>query len=104
MQLQGGPAQRELARDLWRQISTAGDPAPGVLAAGLELLRGRDVRRDLARVTGPAQLVLGDRDRLVPVGVGQQIADFAPRIRVESVAGAAHAPFLSHPAQVAALL
>jgi pimeloyl-[acyl-carrier protein] methyl ester esterase len=104
LQLQGGPAQRELARNLWRQIADAGEAQPGVLEAGLELLRGRDARQDLARAATRVRLVLGDRDRLVPVGVAQQIADLEPGIRVESVAGAAHAPFLSHPARVAALL
>lgn len=104
LQLQGGPAQRELARDLWQQISAAGEPAPGVLEHGLKLLRESDTRPRLAGVGRRTTLVLGERDRLVPIGAGQQIADLEPGIRVESVAGAAHAPFLSHPAEVAALI
>lgn len=104
LQLQGGPAQRELSRNLWEQISAVGVPAPGVLAAGLNLLREGDARASLGSAGRHATLLLGERDRLVPIGVGQQIADLEPAIRVESVAGAAHAPFLSHPADVAALI
>lgn len=104
LQLQGGPAQRELARDLWRKIAAAGEPAPGVLGQGLKLLREGDARARLALAGRRATLLLGARDRLVPIGLAQQIADLEPGIRVESVAGAAHAPFLSHPAEVAALI
>ena len=104
LQLQGGEAQRELARSLWRTISDAGEPADGVLESGLDLLRRHDARTSLSRLCQPVTLVLGTRDRLVPFALGRQIDELRTGIRVESVAGAAHAPFLSHPELVSDFL
>jgi pimeloyl-[acyl-carrier protein] methyl ester esterase len=102
LQFRGEAGQRELARELWRRIAEAGRPDIAVLEYGLELLKNHDARPALAALAQPASLLLGERDRLVPVALGRQIAEIAPAIRVESIAGAAHAPFLSHPEAVAA--
>jgi pimeloyl-[acyl-carrier protein] methyl ester esterase len=104
LQLDGEPAQRELSRQLWRRIAEAGPPDVGVLECGLELLKTRDARPALMALEQPVSLLLGARDRLVPIALQQQIAEIAPAIRVESIAGAAHAPFLSHPEAVAACI
>lgn len=104
LQLQGEAAQRQLARDLWRRVAEQGAPPLAVLEAGLELLQTHDARPALARIEQPVRLLLGERDRLVPLALAQQIAEVAPGIRVESVTGGAHAPFLSHPAAVAACI
>ena len=104
LQMQGEAEARSLSRNLWRQIEDAGQPDSGVLQFGLDLLKNQDCRADLALIRIPIKLILGERDRLVPIELKQQITDLAPGIQVESVAGAAHAPFLSHPTQVAALL
>ena len=63
-----------------------------------------DARARLAELKQPVKLILGERDRLVPFDLAQQIREFEPGIRVESVAGAGHAPFVSHSRQVAAML
>jgi pimeloyl-[acyl-carrier protein] methyl ester esterase len=102
LQLQGEPAQRELARDLWRRIVESGPPDLAVLEHGLGLLKNHDARPALAGLRQPARLLLGARDRLVPLELGRQIAEVAPGIRVESIVGAGHAPFLSHPEAIAA--
>jgi pimeloyl-[acyl-carrier protein] methyl ester esterase len=104
LQMQGGENGRDLTRALTREILAMPDPDLEVLRFGLELLKNEDVRADLASLTQPVKMILGERDRLVPFSLLQQIHDVAPAIQVESVAGAAHAPFLSHPAQIAALL
>jgi len=102
LQLQGEAAQRQLARDLWQRVAEAGAPAADVLEYGLVLLKNHDARPALASLQQPVSLVLGERDRLVPPALARDIAEIAPRIRVESVAGAGHAPFLSHPEAIAA--
>ncbi|MCC7280015.1 MAG: pimeloyl-[acyl-carrier protein] methyl ester esterase, partial [Chromatiaceae bacterium] len=43
-------------------------------------------------------------DTLVPAAVGADIAALLPEARVQVIAGAAHAPFLSHPAATTAAL
>jgi pimeloyl-[acyl-carrier protein] methyl ester esterase len=102
LQLQGEAAQRELTRVLWRRVAEADPPDLAVLEYGLGLLKNHDARPALASIEQPASLLLGERDRLVPVELGRQIAEVVPGIRVESIAGAAHAPFLSHPGAIAA--
>ena len=104
LQMQGEAGARFLARRVGEQVIAAGAPDPAVLQFGLEILKNCDARKSLGRLTQPSQLVLGERDLLVPITLARQINDVAPGIRVESVAGAAHAPFLSHPDAVAALL
>ena len=104
LQLDGEPAARELARGLWRSVAAAGEPAAGVLRFGLDLLKQADYRARLGELGLPARWILGQRDRLVPIALAQQIADLNAGIQVESVAGAAHAPFLSHPERIAAHL
>ncbi len=97
----GGPGQRGTIRRLGDAIQTTVAPATDVLRLGLDRLRELDCRTALAELTQPCRLLLGEQDRLVPAALAREIADFAPEIRVESVAGAAHAPFLSHPERVA---
>jgi len=101
LQTQGEDDARQLARSVWQQVIDAGEPDITVLNFGLELLKNRDARPSLARLSQPVSLILGERDRLVPIALQQKIADVARGIQVESVAGAAHAPFLSNPAVVA---
>ncbi len=97
----GGPGQRDAIRRLGEAIEFAGAPAADVLRLGLDRLRELDCRAALAGLDQPCQLLLGDQDRLVPTALAREIADLVPEIRVESLAGAAHAPFLSHPERVA---
>ncbi len=101
LQTLGGHQQREGIRRLGAAIEAAGAPPVNVLRQGLDRLRELDCRATLAALPQPCQLLLGEHDRLVPPALAREIADFAPGIRVESVAGAAHAPFLSHPERVA---
>lgn len=104
LQMQGESDARAITRDLWQRIVEAGEPDLAVLRFGLDLLRHQDLRETLARLEQPVSLILGERDKLVPIGLRQQITDVAPGIRVESVAGAAHAPFISNPDAVVAQL
>lgn len=104
LQMQGEGEARAMTRNLWQQIVSLGNPDPAVLRFGLDLLKQQDLRAGLGQLTQPVKLILGDRDRLVPIALQQQIADVAPEIRVESLAGAAHAPFISNPAAVVGCL
>lgn len=97
LQMQGESDARAITRDLWQRIVEAGEPDLAVLRFGLDLLSHQDLRDALGRLEQPVSLILGERDKLVPIGLRQQISDVAPGIQVESVAGAAHAPFLSNP-------
>ncbi len=104
LQMLGETRARGLIRDLSMQIAKDGEPDARVLRFGLDLLKQQDVRSRLQNYEQPISLILGERDVLVPIALSQQISDVNPRIQVESLAGAAHAPFLSHTVEFASLL
>ena len=79
-------------------------PSDEVLAAGLAVLSGTDLRRELARVMQPALVLHGARDCIVPPVAGRRLAQALPNARFALLRSCAHAPFLSRPSQVATLL
>ncbi|MEK6771183.1 MAG: alpha/beta fold hydrolase [Pseudomonadota bacterium] len=74
-----------------------GEPATAALAGGLEWLRHNDLRPLLGAIRQDTLLIQGDRDRLVPTPATAAMAAMMPNARTCLVAGAGHAPFLSHP-------
>ena len=94
-----GRAELKTLRTL---LHARGEPGPEALQAGLRLLDASDLRRALPRLAVPSLWLGGRRDRLVdPRGMAAAAA-LAPRSRFVELAGAAHAPFLGHAADVAA--
>jgi pimeloyl-[acyl-carrier protein] methyl ester esterase len=74
------------------------------LVSGLARLRDGDLRRTLPLLRVPALVVAGQRDRLVRPAAARALAGALPDARYVEIAGAAHAPFLSHPTQFAKAL
>lgn len=89
---------RNMLRKLRDELFLYGEPAKGALRGGLQLLRDEDRRAVLPEINIPTLVIHGERDRLVPVGAAQYVADRLPDARLEIIPGAGHAPFLSHPA------
>ncbi len=104
LQVRGSEAARETLRALRRELATRPAPDQGALALGLDLLRDGDLRRRLAELSCPSLWIFGSHDTLVPAAVGPAVAALLPRAQIEVIRGAAHAPFLSHPAETAALI
>lgn len=73
-------------------------PSPASLDAALEVLASTDLRADVAHIAAPTLVVTGPRDALTPAAAGEWLAGRIPHARHVAIAGAAHAPFLSHPA------
>jgi len=92
--------QRALARELRALAAVPADPAG--LTAALDMLARLDLRPGLAALELPVLHVLGERDAVVAPEVAAHYARLQPRASVWLVPGAAHAPFLSRPAAVAA--
>jgi pimeloyl-ACP methyl ester carboxylesterase len=63
---------------------------------GMELLRGLDLRTDLARITAPTLVCVGDLDPVTPIDAAQEIAArLPPGIgRLEVIEGVGHFPWL----------
>jgi len=97
LQMLGVDNARTLVRELTSLLFQIGEPQAEVLQAGLELLLHHDARQEIAKLKLPVKLILGERDSLVPVSLATEIVHLNSRIQVKCLAGAAHAPFLSHP-------
>lgn len=97
LQLRGSENERELLGLLRERLFSRGEPDMGALRAGLEILRDADLRAELPQIAQPTLLIAGERDKLTPPEASYYLAQSMPSARVVEVAGAAHAPFLSHP-------
>ncbi|MBV9315840.1 MAG: alpha/beta fold hydrolase [Gammaproteobacteria bacterium] len=96
-------AARVLAR-LRRALRSHGGACPEALSAGLARLRDGDLRATLPMVRVPALVVAGQRDRIIRPTAVRALAHALPDADYLEVAGAGHAPFLSHPVQFARAL
>jgi pimeloyl-[acyl-carrier protein] methyl ester esterase len=99
-----GSAPRTAARALGQlraALRTQGEARPEALAAGLARLRDSDLRPALPLVRVPALVIAGQRDRIIRPTAARRLARALPDARYVEVAGAGHAPFLTHPVQFA---
>lgn len=104
LQAHGGDAARTTSRRLRAALDSSGAPDMGALKGGLRILRERDLRADLATIAQRALVVHGACDELVPAPAAAFLARALPRAGLARIPGAAHAPFVSAPQRVGALL
>lgn len=104
LQVRGSDHARETLRELRRELAAHPVPDPAALALGLELLRDCDLRGPLPDLRPPSLWIFGSHDALVPPTVAERIALLLPGASTAVIAGAAHAPFLSHPAETHAAI
>lgn len=96
LQVNGLAHSKPLLQQLKAAVQQAPPPATEVLLAGLDILKTADLRDVLARTTQPLTVVLGERDRLVPAAVGEQLLRLRPDAELMLLESAGHAAFLSH--------
>jgi pimeloyl-[acyl-carrier protein] methyl ester esterase len=96
LQVRGSEGERELLRSLKLQLRQKPSAKAEALAAGLQLLRDVDLRAELSSIGCPTGWIFGERDTLVSAKLAGQLTNLLPRMECEVVAGASHAPFLSH--------
>jgi pimeloyl-[acyl-carrier protein] methyl ester esterase len=104
VQSRGSERAREELRSLRESLFAHGEPDPQALAGGLELLRSVDLRPALARIAQPTLVLHGERDTLAPLAAAEYTAAQLPHGQLQVIAGAGHAPFLSHPQQFLAAI
>ncbi|QKQ25717.1 pimeloyl-ACP methyl ester esterase BioH [Candidatus Reidiella endopervernicosa] len=97
LQSRGSEQGREEMRTLRGELFSRGEPTPAALAGGLEVLRHADLRADLSRINQPTLVIQGENDTLAPLGAGEYTCSEIPTAQLSVIAGAGHAPFLSHP-------
>jgi pimeloyl-[acyl-carrier protein] methyl ester esterase len=96
LQVRGQEEARGLLRRLKAALAARPAPDPAALAQGLLLLAEEDLRGPLPDIRPPTLWLFGERDTLVPAAAAERIALLMPAARVRMIAGAAHAPWLSH--------
>lgn len=94
---QGDTHARANARSLAHGLSGSKLPDVATLVQGLGWLRDVDLRQQLAALTVPTLLIHGENDPLMPLPAAQWLKEELPNARLESFAGAGHAPFLNDP-------
>lgn len=104
LETHGAQHMREELRSLRERVFAHGEPDPRALSEGLQLLEHSDLRDRLPELTVPSLWLAGRRDRLLDRRAMQQAAEHAPRAEYACIEGAAHAPFLTHAAAVAAAI
>lgn len=104
LQAQGSSEMREVLAQLRRRLLDQARPAGGVLEAGLEILQGADLRESLPKLAKPLTLIHGSGDKLAPLAAARWLSSAIPGARLHVIEGAGHAPFLSHPRQVAEII
>lgn len=102
LQLRGDPRATQLLRELLEVVRTRPEPEPAALRAGLGILAATDLRGQLTKLTQPALVIAGGRDRLVPAEAARRLAAGLPAGKLQLAPAAAHAPFLTDPAGFAA--
>ena len=100
----GSDDARGEMRMLREEVFSRGEPAARVLADGLGLLEGSDLREALPALPMPTLWLAGRRDRLVDPRAMRAAAECVPAAEVAVVEHAGHAPFLTHVDEVAAAL
>jgi pimeloyl-[acyl-carrier protein] methyl ester esterase len=96
LQVRGTGDEKERLRDIRAIVDERPHPQGEALRLGLEILRNTNLRPQMNRLQCPLQLILGERDMLVPVQCADAIHALIPSARIEIMPGAGHIPFLSH--------
>lgn len=101
LETRGSAQAREALEQLRRRLDERPPPAPAALRDGLALLADSDLTACLPTLAVPSLWIAGQRDRLVDWRAMQAAAALAPDAAFLRLPGG-HAPFLGHPAAVAA--
>jgi pimeloyl-[acyl-carrier protein] methyl ester esterase len=104
LQAQGSDEVRTVLAELRRRLLAQPRPAEGALEAGLDILRGTDLRSEVAQLPVPVTLIHGSGDKLAPVNAARWLAQTIPDSGLHEIRGAGHAPFLSHAEEVAGII
>ena len=104
LQTRGDSAARRVSARLRAALAAHAAPPTSVLEQGLRILAAADLRSALSEIAQPALVVHGERDEIVPLDAADYLAHGLARARLAVVQGAAHAPFISDPETVSALM
>ena len=96
LQCKGSVSMKTDLRFLQSVLATGKIPGVSALLRGLENLAHMDLRDALHALERPVQVVLGEKDVLIPVSLEKALKALNPAVSVTVIGGAAHLPFVSH--------
>ncbi|MEO7498497.1 MAG: pimeloyl-ACP methyl ester esterase BioH [Casimicrobiaceae bacterium] len=96
LQTQGSEGGRATLAAMRHRLFERGEPTAEALEQSLALLRSVDLRAEVPSIRARTLVVAGARDALAPRAAQAWLAGALPNATFDEMAGAAHAPFLSH--------
>ncbi len=96
-QLQNG---KHILKDLKLAVKECDPPTEQVLQSALLILKQADLRQAMLTLACPLTVILGEKDTLVPVQLGQDMKQLKPDLQLAVIERAGHVPFLSHQSQL----
>ena len=102
LQTRGMDGQKAMLQQLRQTLLAAPQPQGAALSAGLDMLLTTDLRDKLKQLRQPSLVLHGALDTLSAPAAGAWLADTLPDACYVEFPRAAHAPHLSHAADVAA--
>ncbi|MFL5322484.1 MAG: alpha/beta fold hydrolase [Myxococcaceae bacterium] len=86
----GSLARAEIVREA-RRIT------PGEMGRRLKDILSTELMSELSKLSTPALIIHGDRDRVVPLRSAEKVARAIPGAELVIIKGAGHLPYMSHP-------
>jgi pimeloyl-[acyl-carrier protein] methyl ester esterase len=97
LQVRGSDDARATLRRLRTELDARAPASVEGLAGGLSILATTDLRAGLRDLRCCTHWLFGGRDTLVPPDAAGAVSRLLPDAAIDTIAGAGHAPFLSHP-------
>jgi pimeloyl-[acyl-carrier protein] methyl ester esterase len=104
LQVRGSVEGTGVLEQLRHALFVHGQARPEALEAGLNTLATSDLRQTLSHVRTPTLVIGGQNDRITAPAASRALAQALPDARYVEMRRAAHAPFLSHRREFAALV
>lgn len=104
LQVRGSVASEKVLADLQASLFAHGEAHPKALVTGLTTLENSDLRPMLNLVRAPTLVIAGQYDRVTLPAASRALAEALPDAQYVEIRRAAHAPFLSHTSEFAALV
>lgn len=104
LQVRGSADGEAVLAQLRKALLVHGQAKPEALEAGLNILATSDLRPTLPHVRAPTLVIAGQYDRITAPAASRDLADALPDAKFVEMRRAAHAPFLSHRKEFAALV
>jgi len=104
LQVRGSAGAEQVLAELHASLFEHGEAHPKALVSGLTTLESSDLRPMLPLVRASTLVVAGQYDRVTLPAASRALAEALPDARYIEIRRAAHAPFLSHTSEFAALL